>query len=237
MPKLTAKAFLLSLALLISGCAGQINSLKDGSVEEDIANEIVDELVYESLDNYLVELKQIGSLTSLCKEDLRIIECKKAIGDWKPEKFARAKLEAPACFDRCMLDSFGFYKDSQTGKEIPAVRTKDFDASAPSRGFEATLYPIAVRLFRYEGCAGCALTYQYPVKLNAEIGKESFSLPILTRGGYYLPSGLRKLILKDPSQQFKFRAKTTEGEFVMYISEKSVAEYVRMLKLLNYDQV
>ena len=122
-----------------------------------------------------------------------------------------------------------------SGKDIPAVRTKDFDATAPSRGFEATLFPVAVKIFRYEGCAGCALTYQYPTKLVAEHGKNTFNLPLLTRGGYYLPSTLRKSILKDPSKELQFRAKTTEGEFIMEISEKSISEYTKMLKLLEYD--
>ena len=192
-------------------------------------------LTYETLDNYLVELKREKSLTSLCKKDLRILECKKAIGEWKPEKFERVKLEVPACFDQCMLDAFGFYKDSQSGKEIPAVRTKDFDASAPSRGFEATLFPVAIKIFRYEGCTGCALTYQYPTKLVAEHGENTFDLAILTRGGYYLPATLRKSILRDPSKELQFRAKTTEGEFIMEISAKSIAEYTKMLKLLKYD--
>ena len=174
-------------------------------------------------------------MTSLCKKDLKILECHKAIGGWKPEKFERVKLEVPACFDQCMLDAFGFYRDSQSGKDIPAVRTKDFDASAPSRGFEATLFPVAIKIFRYEGCAGCALTYQYPTKLVAEHGKNTFNLPLLTRGGYYLPSTLRKSILKDPSKELQFRAKTTEGEFIMEISEKSISEYTKMLKLLEYD--
>ena len=193
------------------------------------------QIAYETLDNFLVELKRERSLTSLCKKDLKILECQKAIGGWKPEKFERVKLEVPACFDQCMLDAFGFYRDSQSGKDIPAVRTKDFDASAPSRGFEATLFPVAVKIFRYEGCAGCALTYQYPTKLVAEHGKNTFNLPLLARGGYYLPSTLRKAILKDPSKELQFRAKTIEGEFIMEISEKSISEYTKMLKLLEYD--
>ena len=225
--------FLLLIVFSLYGCTRESNIGKSPIQKKEL-NYNFEDVMYESLDNYLVELKTIGSLSSLCKSDLKIIECKEAIGEWKPEKYARVKLEVPACFDKCMLDAFGFYKDSQTGKEIPAVRTKDFDGMAPSRGFEATFYPIAVKLFRYEGCAGCALTYQYPVKLSAEIGSQSFSLPILTRGGYYLPSEFRRLILKDPSQVLKFRAKTTEGEFVMNISEKSVSEYVKMLKMLNY---
>ena len=210
-------------------------SVKSSELEKKSYIKQSPQIAYETLDNFLVELKRERSLTSLCKKDLKILECQKAIGGWKPEKFERVKLEVPACFDKCMLDAFGFYRDSQSGKDIPAVRTKDFDASAPSRGFEATLFPVAVKIFRYEGCAGCALTYQYPTKLVAEHGKNTFNLPLLTRGGYYLPSTLRKSILNDPSKELQFRAKTTEGEFIMEISEKSISEYTKMLKLLEYD--
>ena len=212
-----------------------LSGVKSSEPEDKSSFKESSQIAYETLDNFLVELKRERSLTSLCKKDLKILECQKAIGGWKPEKFERVKLEVPACFDQCMLDAFGFYRDSQSGKDIPAVRTKDFDASAPSRGFEATLFPVAVKIFRYEGCAGCALTYQYPTKLVAEHGKNTFNLPLLTRGGYYLPSTLRKSILKDPSKELQFRAKTTEGEFIMEISEKSISEYTKMLKLLEYD--
>ena len=230
MSKVKSLGLFLSLFLVISNCRVKSNELEDKpSLKES------SQAAYETLDNFLVELKKERSLTSLCKKDLKILECQKAIGSWKPEKFERVKLEVPACFDQCMLDAFGFYRDSQSGKDIPAVRTKDFDASAPSRGFEATLFPVAIKIFRYEGCAGCALTYQYPTKLVAEHGKNTFNLSLLTRGGYYLPSTLRKSILKDPSKALQFRAKTTEGEFIMEISEKSISEYTKMLKLLEYD--
>ncbi len=230
MSKVKSLGLFLSLFLVFSNCRVKSNELEDKpSLKES------SQAAYETLDNFLVELKKERSLTSLCKKDLKILECQKAIGSWKPEKFERVKLEVPACFDQCMLDAFGFYRDSKSGKDIPAVRTKDFDASAPSRGFEATLFPVAIKIFRYEGCAGCALTYQYPTKLVAEHGKNTFNLSLLTRGGYYLPSTLRKSILKDPSKALQFRAKTTEGEFIMEISEKSISEYTKMLKLLKYD--
>ena len=228
--KVKSLGLFLSLFLVFSNCRVKSNELEDKpSLKES------SQAAYETLDNFLVELKKERSLTSLCKKDLKILECQKAIGSWKPEKFERVKIEVPACFDQCMLDAFGFYRDSQSGKDIPAVRTKDFDASAPSRGFEAILFPVAIKIFRYEGCAGCALTYQYPTKLVAEHGKNTFNLSLLTRGGYYLPSTLRKSILKDPSKALQFRAKTTEGEFIMEISEKSISEYTKMLKLLKYD--
>ena len=223
--------------IFLSLVLGASNLIVKSSESKGIYPEIQgsSQFAYETLDNFLPELKREKSLTSLCKKNLRILECQKAIGEWKIEKFERAKLEVPACFDQCMLDAFGFYKDSQSGKEIPAVRTKDFDASAPSRGFEATLFPVAIKIFRYEGCAGCALTYQYPTKLVAEHGKNTFVLPLLTRGGYYLPATFRKSILRDPSKELQFRAKTTEGEFIMEISAKAISEYIKMLKLLKYD--
>ncbi len=223
--------------IFLSLVLGASNLIVKSGESKGIFSEMQDssQFTYETLDNFLLELKREKSLTSLCKKNLKILECKKAIGEWKPEKFERAKLEVPTCFDQCMLDAFGFYRNSQSGKEIPAVRTKDFDASAPSRGFEATLFPIAIKIFRYEGCAGCALTYQYPTKLVAEHGENTFELTILTRGGYYLPATLRRSILRDPSKELQFRAKTTEGEFIMEISAKAVSEYIKMLKLLKYD--
>jgi hypothetical protein len=136
-----------------------------------------------------------------------------------------------------MLDVFGFYKDSDTSREIPAVRTKDFDAAAPSRGFEAVFYPVALRLFRYEGCAGCALIYQYPTKVTAKINGQSFAMPIIARGGYYVPSGLRRAIISSPSSALSFDVTTSEGDYTMNISSKAVKEYAKMLRLLKYDQV
>jgi hypothetical protein len=190
-----------------------------------------------SLDYRLVELKEARSLAALCSQDPQIKECRFAIGDWKPDELERVKLEVPACFDQCMLDVFGFYKDPETLREIPAVRTKDFDAAAPSRGFEVTFYPVALRLIRYEGCAGCALIYQYPTKVTARIGGQSFSLSILARGGYYIPSGLRRAIINSPTSPLSFQAATSEGEFTVSISSKAVGEYAKMLRLLKYDQV
>lgn len=164
-------------------------------------------------------------------------ECQFAIGEWKAADLERVKLEAPACFDQCMLDVFGFYKDPDTSREIPAVRTKDFDGAAPSRGFEVTFYPVAMRLLRYEGCAGCALIYQYPTKVTARINGQSYNMPILARGGYYVPSGLRRAILASPSSPLVLDARTTEGQFKVNISAKALNAYAEMLRLLQYDKV
>lgn len=190
-----------------------------------------------SLDYNIVALKGSRSLAALCVKDPQIKECHFAIGEWKPEELERVKLEVPICLDQCMLDVFGFYKDPETSREIPAVRTKDFDSSAPSRGFEAVFYPVALRLFRYEGCAGCALIYQYPTKVTAQINGQSYGLPILARGGYYIPSGLRRAIINAPSSPLTLRATTSEGDFMVNISTKAVGEYAKMLRLLQYDQV
>jgi hypothetical protein len=190
-----------------------------------------------SLDYNIVALKGSRSLAALCVKDPQTKECHFAIGEWKPEELERVKLEVPICFDQCMLDVFGFYKDPETSREIPAVRTKDFDSSAPSRGFEAVFYPVALRLFRYEGCAGCALIYQYPTKVTAQINGQSYGLPILARGGYYIPSGLRRAIINAPSSPLTLRATTSEGDFMVNISTKAVGEYAKMLRLLQYDQV
>ena len=190
-----------------------------------------------SLDQKVVELKEARSLAALCAQEPQINECQFAIGEWKPVELERAKMEAPTCFDQCMLDVFGFYKDPETSREIPAVRTKDFDGAAPSRGFEVTFYPVAIRLLRYEGCAGCALIYQYPTKVTAQINGQSFGLPIIARGGYYVPSGLRRAILAAPSSQLTFDARTTEGQYTVNISTKALKAYAEMLQLLKYDQV
>jgi len=190
-----------------------------------------------SLDQKVVELKEARSLAALCAQEPQIKECQFAVGEWKPEELERAKMEAPTCFDQCMLDVFGFHKDPETSREIPAVRTKDFDGAAPSRGFEVTFYPVAIRLLRYEGCAGCALIYQYPTKVIARINGQSFALPIISRGGYYVPSGLRRAILASPSSQLTFDARTTEGQFTVNISSKALKAYAEMLRLLNYDKV
>lgn len=190
-----------------------------------------------SLDQRVVELKEARSLASLCSQEPLIKECQYAIGDWKPSDLERVKMQAPVCFDQCMLDVFGFYKDPDTSREIPAVRTKDFDGAAPSRGFDVTFYPVALRLLRYEGCAGCALVYQYPIKVVAKIGGNSYDLPIIARGGYYVPGGLRRAILNSPLSPLTFEAKTTEGLFTVNVSAKAVRAYAEMLRLLKYDEV
>jgi len=190
-----------------------------------------------SLDQSIDALKEARSLAALCAKNPHIRECLYAIGEWKPEELERAKLEVPACFDQCMPDIFGFYKDSDTSREIPAVRTKDFDGSAPSRGFEAVFYPVALRLFQYEGCAGCSLIYQYPTKVTAQINGRSYGLPILARGGYYIPSGLRRAVINASSSPLTLQATTSEGDFTVNISTTAVREYAKMLRLLQYDKV
>lgn len=190
-----------------------------------------------SLDQRVVELQEARSLAALCRQDPLIKECQFAIGEWKPAELERIKLEAPSCFDQCMLDVFGFYKDPDTSREIPAVRTKDFDGGAPSRGFEVTFYPVAMRLLRYEGCAGCALIYQYPTKVTAQFNGHSYSMTILARGGYYVSSGLRRAIIASPSAALVLDARTTEGQFKVNISARALNAYAEMLRLLKYDQV
>jgi hypothetical protein len=98
-------------------------------------------------------------------------------------------------------------------------------------------YPVALRLFRYEGCAGCALIYQYPTKVTAKIGGQAFNLPILARGGYYMPSGLRRAVINATASPLILEATTSEGEYTVNISSKTVSEYAKMLRLLKYDQV
>ena len=194
--------------------------------------------VLVSLDQRLLELQAAGSLKSLCERTNDIKECVYGIGEWKPRELERVKMLTHACFDKCMLDVFGFYRDHRTGRDIPAVRTKDFDGAAPSRGFEVTIYPVAMRVFRYEGCAGCELTYQYPLRLKAVVGKNTpVELPMTSRGGYYVPGKFRRLVLDRPNDEVTLQAVTSEGEFNIKISSKTLASYRRMLTKLNYAKV
>ena len=194
--------------------------------------------VLVSLDQRLLELQEARSLRRLCESTNDIKECVHGIGEWKPRDLERVKMMTHACFDKCMLDVFGFYRDYRTGRDIPAVRTKDFDGAAPSRGFEATLYPVAMRVFRYEGCAGCELTYQYPLRLRALVGRSSpLELPMLSRGGFYIPSNFRRLLLDRPNDEVTLQAVTSEGEFNIKISSKALASYRQMLARLGYAKI
>ena len=139
-----------------------------------------------TLDNYLPELKDARSLSNFCKNYVDIFECKRGIGEWKPRALESVKMNSLICFDKCPLDVFGFYRNSATGRDMPAVRTKDFDGSAPSRGHEITFYPVAVKIFRYEGCSGCELTYTYPTGVKANFNGIIFSL-ILSSSANTLP--------------------------------------------------
>ena len=163
-----------------------------------------------TLDNYLPELKDAGSLSNFCKKYVDIFECKRGIGEWKPRELESVKMNSLICFNKCPLDVFGFYRNSATGRDMPAVRTKDFDGSAPSRGHEITFYPVAVKIFRYEGCSGCELTYTYPTGVKANFNGIIFSLPRLTRGGYYIPARLRNMLAKEPSGKLVLKSRTTK---------------------------
>ena len=205
---------------------------------EDLMPRLRTPAVLVSLDQRLLELQEARSLKRLCESTNDIKECAYGIGEWKPRDLERVKMMSHACFDKCMLDIFGFYRDHQTGRDIPAVRTKDFDGAAPSRGFEITLYPVAMRVFRYEGCAGCELTYQYPLRLKAVVGNSApLELPMTSRGGFYIPSSLRRLVLDRPDDETTLEAVTSEGEFNIKISGKALAAYRQMLIRLNYAKV
>ena len=195
-----------------------------------------------TLDNYLPELKDEGSLSNLCKKYVDISECKRGVGEWKSRELESVKMNSLICFDKCPLDVFGFYRNSVTGRDMPAVRTKDFDGSAPSRGHEITFYPVAVKIFRYEGCSGCELTYTYPTGVKANFNGTVFSLPRLTRGGYYIPARLRNMLAKEPSGKLILESRTTKvfkgsggkREEEVRISSKAVSEISRMLRTLSF---
>lgn len=190
-----------------------------------------------SLDDHLVELKAAGSLAALCRQKPTIRECQIAIGEWKPAQLEQVKLLAPVCYDQCDVDIFGFYRDPEARRDIPAVRTKDFDGAAPSRGFEVTLYPVAIQVVRYEGCAGCALIYQYPMSVAINAGGQSFALPRLTREGFYVPAAARRALLSAPNQSVTLSVTTAEGESVVRLSSKAHSAYRKMLRVLSYDSI
>jgi hypothetical protein len=73
--------------------------------------------------------------------------------------------------------------------------------------------------------------------VTAKINGQSFAMPIIARGGYYVPSGLRRAIISSPSSALSFDVTTSEGDYTMNISSKAVKEYAKMLRLLKYDQV
>ena len=190
-----------------------------------------------SLDEHLAELKAAGSLAALCRQQPAIRECQIAIGEWKPAQLEQAKLQAPICYDRCDVDVFGFYRDPESRRDIPAVRTKDFDGAAPSRGFDVTLYPVAIQVVRYEGCAGCALIYQYPMSVAINASGKSFVLPRLTREGFYMPAAARRALLSAPDQSVTLSVTTAEGDSVVRLSSKAHSAYRKMLRILSYDNI
>lgn len=194
------------------------------------------------LDNYLPELKTEGSLLGFCEKYVDVLECRIGIGEWKPRQLESIKMNSLICFDKCPLDRFGFYRNSETGRDIPAVRTKDFDGSAPSRGHEVIFYPVAVKVYRYEGCSGCELTYTYPINLEANYNGRIFELPRLARGGYYIPLTLRNLIAENSTGKLVLKSRTTKvfkgsggkkSEDVR-ISSKTMSELAKMLNTLQF---
>ena len=198
----------------------------------------------KSLDDYILDLKSEGSLEKFCEKFPGVNECIYGIGSWKSEEIERVKMSSLVCFDQCPLDEFGFYRNHASGVDIPAVRTKDFDGSAPSRGHMVTMYPIALKVIRYEGCAGCELTYTYPLRLVARFAGRSYQLPRISRSGFYVPSALRRQIALNPSLPFSLSSSTTKvykgaksgQEEVISFSKKAMASYSEMLSLLKFNR-
>lgn len=198
----------------------------------------------ESLDSYIVRLKSVGSLSLLCEEIPSIRECVNGIGRWRLEELNKIKMNSLICFDQCPLDQFGFYRNHVTGLDVPAVRTKDFDGSAPSRGHLVTMYPIAIKVVRYEGCAGCELTYTYPLRLIATHAGKDYQLPRISRSGFYVPSRLRQKISQSPHLSFVLKTSTSKvymgakagKEETIAFSKKAMNSYAEMLRLLKFDR-
>ena len=198
----------------------------------------------KSLDDYVFRLKSEGSLERFCEKFPDVNECIFGIGSWKSEEIGRVKMESLVCFDQCPLDEFGFYRNNVSGLDIPAVRTKDFDGSAPSRGHMVTMYPIAFKVIRYEGCAGCELTYTYPLRLVANFAGRNYQLPRISRSGFYVPSALRREIALNPDLPFSLSSSTTKvykgaksgQKETIFFSKKAMKSYSEMLRLLKFDR-
>ena len=77
-------------------------------------------------------------------------------------------------------------------KEYPLVVTKDFDPSHPSKGIEFKLFPVAMNIHKYEGCAGCPHIKSFPISARlVTLKNEIVELPLIARGTFYLPKKFR----------------------------------------------
>ena len=191
----------------------------------------------ESLDNHYTKIISSGSLTAVCRDNPYIDECKFGIGDWKPEKLAEAKSNAPECLGVCALDMYAFMSSSVGGCSYPMVRTKDFDGSSASNGVEMVLYPVAISLYSYRGCPGCTLIKTYPSALSFKTVAGWRNLPRLGSGVFYLTREFRDKALASAIRNQELTLRLTSGEDSQdrRISKKATRQYSKMLGELMYD--
>ncbi len=197
-----------------------------------------DETKAQNLDDYAAEIKISGGLTALCVKMPGIDICKYAVGDWKPNELERVKALSPYCIESCGYDVFGFVRTSSSEREYPVVKTKDFDPSAPNRGTEASLYPVAIEIVKYEGCSGCPLIKSFPLKAEITSPGTKIELPSLGRGTFYIPSEFRRRVLngsiKDGAIISYTHSRSSED---MRLSAAAIDEYAKMLRSLSYDKI
>ena len=192
----------------------------------------------DSLDNHFEKIKIKGGLTALCKSQPSIDECKEAIGEWKPKELEIVKTKSLFCIENCELDTFGFIQTSDGSREYPMVVTKDFDPSHPSKGIEFKMFPVAMSIHKYKGCAGCPHIKSFPIKANLITStNELVELPLIGRGTFYLPKKFRNNALYCSTNNCELSIETdfVTKKVIKKISKKSVLAYSDMLKTLNYD--
>ncbi len=192
--------------------------------------------ITDSLDLRYTELKTYGGLASFCVSNPKVDECMFAIGDWKPLQLEKIKNSSIQCIDVCPLDIFGFVRSSDGQREYASVATKDFDAGSPSRGVAFKLFPIAVEILKYEGCAGCPLIQTSPISAYLLISSGKVELPLIGYGVFYLPQAARKVMVANGLSELPG---TVEIEFanskeIRTLSGKSLSQYAKMTATLNY---
>jgi len=189
-----------------------------------------------SLDMRVYELRRYGGMARFCVSNPSVDECRIAIGEWKPVELETVMSQSVQCTDTCPLDTFGFVYSSNGSRVFPQVATKDFDGGAPSRGIEFRLFPVAVEILKYDGCAGCPLIKTSPqsVEVNTSTGK--ISLPLLGYGVFYLPKAFRSLAIANSGSGLGIETIVDIGKSKekRTISPSAVKEYAKMLIALNY---
>ena len=194
----------------------------------------------EGLDDAFHLIKPAGGLTNLCANNPEILECKLAIGKWKPQELERVKSMAPYCYEQCEYDQYGFVKSSAGGPEFPMVVTKDFDGSSASRGVEFFMFPVALKAYKYDGCVGCSLTKMYPNRVDIVKRNSQFiQLPRLSRGTFYMTSEARDyaMQLARTPENMLVRLSFNKEIETRRISKAALRSYSTMLSSLKYDLV